>query len=84
MSLKITPEANKPLPDDFDSEEPSAFVIHVGFDFGYKWIRLTFGFKIVKNPVAQLVNVTPTGRGMVEKEMLNLLMDTLNFTYIIL
>ena len=29
MSLKITPEANKPLPDDFDSEEPSAFVTKV-------------------------------------------------------
>ena len=25
MALKIIPETNKPLPDDFDSEEPTTF-----------------------------------------------------------
>ena len=56
ISLKITPEANKPLPDDFDSEEPSAFVTKVKVAAATAKVLLEAGAEI---PISTKILNTP-------------------------
>ena len=50
MPLKIIPEANKPLPDDFDSEEPTSFEKRVKIAAATAKILLEAGAEIPSTP----------------------------------
>lgn len=50
MSLKIIPEANKPLPDDFDSEEPTSFEKKVKIAAATAKVLLEAGAEIQSKP----------------------------------